>query len=359
MSRDKLDKIEGGMLVEPLCNADRAELLALVSTCLSSEGATLKSTEFWSWKHERNTFGASVGCVARDATSGRLIAIRPLMKWSFRSAKSQVHDAVRPVDTVTHPQWRGKGIFSKLTRAALGDLPDGASTLVFNTPNQNSLPGYEKMGWVRASKLEILMRPGRISCLVCALWRSIQKKKGACGWQELSRQRVISSRSLSQEDAESILTFCVDAEEMRVPLGLRTCKTQRYLKWRYFEQPNADYGVLVDRASSGKIRSVAFLRCEQRIGFNVVLILDLFVGLDAQANLNTFLKSLTNFVHADFFALHATPSSGEYVAARRNLFLPVKKKILAARYVDAMSALYDVPTGEKYWDLSLADIEIF
>lgn len=359
MNNNRQDMTEDGMHLEPLYNAGRAELLDLVSTCLSSKGATLKSTEFWSWKHERNPFGTSVGCIARDSDNGKLIAIRPLMMWSFRSTKSEVLNAVRPVDTVTHPKWRGRGIFSILTRAALDDIQAGSSILVFNTPNQNSLPGYEKMGWVRASQLGILIRPGRISCLIRAVWRSIQKKQGACSWLELAHQRVVSSKSLSQEELGSILAFCIDAEEARIPLGLRTFKTVPYLKWRYFEQPNADYGVFIDRASDGKVCAVAFLRCEQRSGFNVVLILDLFVEHNTRANFNAVFKSLTKHVHADFFAFHATPSSNECAAALWNLFLPMKNKTLAARCVDSMSALCKVPIGENDWDLTLADIEMF
>ncbi len=54
--------------------------------------------------------------------------------------------AVRAVDTATHPDHQGRGIFSTLTPTRSRRCGSRAD-LVFNTPNEKSLPGYLKMGW--------------------------------------------------------------------------------------------------------------------------------------------------------------------------------------------------------------------
>jgi hypothetical protein len=67
------------------------------------------------------------------------------MKWDF-SKEGEIIHALRPVDTVTHSDYRNKGIFKKLTLDGLEKYKNNYD-LIFNTPNQNSYPGNLKMGW--------------------------------------------------------------------------------------------------------------------------------------------------------------------------------------------------------------------
>lgn len=53
--------------------------------------------------------------------------------------------AYQPGDTAVLKEYRGFGIFTKMTYKALEVIGD--DTLVYNFPNDNSLPGYLKMGW--------------------------------------------------------------------------------------------------------------------------------------------------------------------------------------------------------------------
>ena len=53
--------------------------------------------------------------------------------------------AYQTVDTCVLEQYRGMGLFKKMTRWELELL--GNDTLVYGFPNTNSYPGYVKMGW--------------------------------------------------------------------------------------------------------------------------------------------------------------------------------------------------------------------
>ena len=101
--------------------------------------------EFFRWKHQKNPFGQSFGLVAFDEE--KIIGLRMFMFWEFFDASSKKNiRSLRPVDTVVDKKYRGKGLFRKLTLEGL-ELCRGNYSLVFNTPNKNSLPGYLKMGW--------------------------------------------------------------------------------------------------------------------------------------------------------------------------------------------------------------------
>lgn len=43
------------------------------------------------------------------------------------------------------PEYRGRGLFSEMTKRAIRMLPSG--TIVYSFPNSNSFPGHKKMGW--------------------------------------------------------------------------------------------------------------------------------------------------------------------------------------------------------------------
>jgi len=99
--------------------------------------------ESFLWKHFRNPFGRSYGLLAED--NGKIVGLRMFMRWEFICNKKTIK-AIRPVDTCTDTTYRGKGLFKKLTLQGLENIKSEYE-LVFNTPNENSRPGYLKMGW--------------------------------------------------------------------------------------------------------------------------------------------------------------------------------------------------------------------
>ena len=116
------------------------------------ESLTKKTVEFWNWKHNQNPFGASKIILAFDGDL--LIGVRAFMCWEFIN-KNEIVKCVRAVDTAVHPNYQGKGVFSKLTKVALDDCQKDGIDIVFNTPNKISKIGYLKLGWVEIGKLPI------------------------------------------------------------------------------------------------------------------------------------------------------------------------------------------------------------
>src|SRR5690606_32239213 len=96
-------------------------------------------------KHRRNPFGASPMWVAE--TDEGLAAVRAMMRWELAGPDGRVLRAVRAVDTATHADHRGRGLFRRLTLGAVESLTAEGVDLVFNTPNDQSRPGYLTMGW--------------------------------------------------------------------------------------------------------------------------------------------------------------------------------------------------------------------
>lgn len=126
---------------------DLPEVIKLINMNLDPE----MTVEFFKWKHYENPFGISYGLVALD--NEKIIGLRMFMFWEFfNPLEGDNARVIRPVDTVTDVNYRGRGLFKKLTFHGIEEC-SGMYDFIFNTPNENSRPGYIKMGWESHEKV--------------------------------------------------------------------------------------------------------------------------------------------------------------------------------------------------------------
>ena len=76
-----------------------------------------------------------------------------------RRGAGRVVRAVRAVDTATHPGLPGPGHLHPAHAARARRAAPTTSSFVFNTPNDQSRPGYLKMGWQVVGRLPTAVRP--------------------------------------------------------------------------------------------------------------------------------------------------------------------------------------------------------
>jgi GNAT superfamily N-acetyltransferase len=141
--------------------AEAADIGAVLELLRAAMGrsADERFDPLFRWKHLENAFGPSPAWVALDGE--RIVAVRYLMRWEFEQ-DGAVHRAVRAVDTATHPDYQGRGLFKRLTLGAIDELRDEGVAFVFNTPNDQSRPGYLSMGWSVVGNLRVVARPVRL-----------------------------------------------------------------------------------------------------------------------------------------------------------------------------------------------------
>jgi glycosyltransferase involved in cell wall biosynthesis/GNAT superfamily N-acetyltransferase len=143
-----------GYDIRPAQESDRAALLALAAATLGWHDDE-RHGRLFAWKHDENPFGPSPMWVATAA--GSIVGLRAFLRWQLQRGAEHI-DAVRAVDTATHPDHQGKGLFTALTLHALDAVAADGVDLVFNTPNDSSLPGYLKMGWTEIGRLPAAAR---------------------------------------------------------------------------------------------------------------------------------------------------------------------------------------------------------
>ena len=146
------------------------------------------------------------------------------MRWEWKCG-NQVYRTFRAVDTATHPSHQGKGIFKKLTLKAVDVAIENGDNFIFNTPNDQSRPGYLKMGWEQIDKVKVALRPAYNS-----FWK-------------FNRNDIDYSRNI-QCSFDEIDQLCEEwNNELSTRKAFFTPKTAKFLSWRYEKNPLQQYEV--------------------------------------------------------------------------------------------------------------------
>jgi GNAT superfamily N-acetyltransferase len=319
---------------------DEPDVLDLLHVSLGDGPAGERAAPFFRWKHMDNPFGESLMLLATDGD--RVVGLRAFMRWRFL-AGDRVVTAVRAVDTATHPEYQGRGIFRKLTLEALDRLR-GDVDLVFNTPNEKSLPGYLKMGWRTVGRLPVLVAP-RHPIHVLRRWRS----------GEAPPVRPVkaptAAEALADPDVPRLLT---DRREPR----LHTVRTPEYIRWRYADAPLLGYRAVTERDSGGGLVGMAVFRVRPRGGLREATVSELIVGDRGAAVGHRLLRAVARTGQVDHLAMLFPPHSVERSAARRVGGLRVPGGVTLVCNPLHVGIEPDPPDVAS-WSLTAGDVEVF
>jgi len=181
--------------------------------------------DFFHWKHRDNPFGRSPAWVALH--DGHVVGYRTFLRWTFVDDDGKKLRAVRAVDTATHPDYQGMGIFRTLTLRGVAELTLAGDGFVFNTPNDQSRPGYLKMGWSVARRLPTGILPARLR----ALPRIAQSRVPADLWSVHASVGAPAAEALADPSVASALLQHAPSK------GVRTLRSPEYLAWRTALEP--------------------------------------------------------------------------------------------------------------------------
>ena len=205
--------------IRPAQLQDLPEILSVLKAGLG-EGMIKKNQEIWDYKHTKNPFGKSLVWVG--IVDKKIVGVRAFMQWQWQK-QNQIYKTYRAVDTATHPDFQGRGIFKKLTLKA---VEEAAKThrFVFNTPNNKSRPGYLKMGWEIVDKIQLKLIPAFFYQFNFLQSKDHLKYKEGTG--------------------ESLKNLCHSYNEKKAKQNqIFTHKNPEFLEWRYEKNPIQKYQI--------------------------------------------------------------------------------------------------------------------
>lgn len=309
---------------------DAAEILTLLADTLGWSDSGIER-DFFRWKHHESPFGASPSWVAVDGE--RIVGYRTFLNWQFLDAQGRTWRAVRAVDTVTAPDYRGRGIFRALTLRGIADLTLDGIGWVFNTPNDSSRPGYLSMGWRESGRVPIGVLP-RSPRSVATMLRA---RTPAHLSSEPCDVGLRATHALQDADIVGGLLTHTPRD------GVRTARSQEYLAWRMSFEPLRYRVLLVDDRDPG--RGGLVFRLRRRGDAVEATIVEALVS--SHVDRHRLLSRVLRETGADYaIATRAPGRSGLLPLPRQGPRLTVR-------------ALASAPPDHAHWRLALADIELF
>jgi GNAT superfamily N-acetyltransferase len=120
-----------------------------------------RQTESYTWKFRDNPDGDPVVAVAED--NGKIVGQYALWPTKLRLGSVVVMGA-QSLDTMTHPDYRGQGMFPQLAEACMQYAAGRGIQVLYGFPNENSFPGFvRKLDWDCTGNIPIWVRPLRPS----------------------------------------------------------------------------------------------------------------------------------------------------------------------------------------------------
>lgn len=291
------------------------------------ETSSRKDKTVWDYKHVNNPFGKSLVLVAEE--DNQIVGVRAFMRWEWQLG-AKTFKAFRAVDTATHPDYQGKGIFKKLTLKALEIGKESGDHFVFNTPNSQSKPGYLKMGWEEVGRVETQIIPQ-------SPLRFLNRSNKAVKYPV---------EQLIDIDEDVVRWYNEKSESER---KLFTPKTTAYLKWRYLENEIQSYFISSDEnhfmaAYIKKRGNIKELRVSEIIYKDKKYI----------KVIKKFLSKISSENNANFISFHSVFYKLSFFQIKASL-----GPVLTFKNINCDEKVKQDCLDNSNWNYSLGDLELF
>jgi GNAT superfamily N-acetyltransferase len=248
-------------------------------------GTATEGDPHYSWKFERAPDPVHsyeyVG-VAADAVVGYYAAI----PYRYRVDGVEMRCGM-VCDVMTHPEYRGRGIFTAIGRFATAALSQEGIAFTTGYPiRPEVIPGHLKVGWEVVETMPTYVRPVSIEGLLPKPLRWMGGAvRAALGLAQFWTRPIDTKYKVEVYGRDAFLADIAVSGEYRQlleawasPIGNSLVKDAAFLAWRT-TAPGTDYRFLTLR-HSGKLVGVALVRPTQLKGIESLAILDIMVVKD-------------------------------------------------------------------------------
>jgi len=206
-------------------SGDEYQILSLYKQVTGGE----MSLDFWKWKFERGPFGKGIIKLMFDGD--KLIGHYSVIPMNIEIQSWPVR-AVFSLNTLTHPDYQGQGIFTCLARETYKECQHLGFRLVYGFPNGNAYHGLTKrLGWQGFGKMNLLHKGLQEEAYRPQLSKHVHK---------------IYQIERFGEDINTLWHEVEGEYNVIVP------RSKEFLNWRYVEHPQVNYPKYVTRDNSGK-----------------------------------------------------------------------------------------------------------
>jgi GNAT superfamily N-acetyltransferase len=298
-----------------LCtSADRAEQAELVNACFKKK----VDAKALAWRYDENPHGASVSFLSRvegKAVCGYACSPRMALAHGNVASRAPIGETG---DVMTHPDWRKRGLFSALDRAAISETKKLGWPVIFGLPNRRSAHIFvEQLGWSAVGTV----RPWTFLFRADAASRAARRREGRVrGWMashaarkcaRLRRAAADSARPLKVEELTRIPPEVgAISRQVSRDFALMVERDADWLTWRFLESPSRLHRVLGVRAEDNSLQGYSVVQLP-RPGEAHGYVVDL-LAFDAGAEAAAMEAALSRLEQAGASYAEATAIDGSW-----------------------------------------------
>lgn len=223
--------------IRPYEPADTGDIRSLYGTVTGRS----PSEEWFDWKFMQGPYTDDIPMFVAE-TDDRIVGIRPYHVVPLRTGDRTL-SAGYLQNVMVHPEYRGEGVFSRLSRRAIEHLDDRVG-LLFCLTNRNSRPIYAHWGWTPVTTVRTYYRPQNPTPLV-----SLYRDDRFTRW--IGRAGTVLTRgvlSLCDRIPSRHPELCVEHDpgipaaqlaslyRRRIPETFHVQRDEAFYRWR-FESP--------------------------------------------------------------------------------------------------------------------------
>ena len=262
-------------------NGDEEQILELYSAVFGEITDKNKWLNEWKWKYKQNPAGEPIIWVACcDNKIVAQYAIAPVkIKFGDRTVT-----AAQSVDTMTHPDYQGRGIFVALTAEVFKEAARRDVAFIYGFPNK--LTSWHEKNWHKVGNLSFMIKPVNINKLVRSYIVSPKIPGIICaGLIKLAIGLLFhEGRRKNRGDIKisKIKAFDQRADKLWANVSgdyqIRVLKNKEYLDWRYTALPGNEYEIYAAEKQE-EIRGYLVFKCMSQRGLKTAYVLDLIAPL--------------------------------------------------------------------------------
>ena len=228
----------------------------------NSEFATSK---YFDWQYRNGPYGPAKILLAKN-DSGDVIGIEPILPMKL-SIDNKVIISSLSCNSITDPDFRNQGIFSKLVSNILEFTKTNKISSIYSIPNRESHNIFIKNGFNDISELPLLVRPLKLSNYFPSPIKEIVKPIEIL-WKIQKVETVIELfKGKINSDFEKL------TKDLSQRVSILQKRDKEFLEWRYNKHPSRKYNIHILKENN-ELKGYIITRIGKINGKKIGIVLD-------------------------------------------------------------------------------------
>ena len=253
------------MIIEEWSNTELEKNQILKITEKVYPNSEFSTSEYFNWQYIDGPYGPAKILLAKN-DNGDIIAIEPIMPRKLLIDSSVIMSSLS-CNSITDPNFRNQGIFSKLVSNILEFTKTNEISSIYGIPNKKSHSIFIKNGFNDGGKLPLLVRPLKLSNYFSSPIKEIIKPIEAV-WKI---KKVETNIELFNGEINS--EFEKLSKNLSQRVSILQQRDKEFLEWRYNKHPSRNYDIHILKENN-ELRGYIITRIGKINGKKIGIVLD-------------------------------------------------------------------------------------